>query len=110
MDELYELRKLDEPLDDVLDQEERELVARSVAAISKPVPAPPGWTSPGDGYVFGSLSSCRSSECGRSIAWFRTPAGKTAPYDATGISHFATCVAAERFRRPKRSDTRKEGS
>lgn len=108
MDELLELRKLDEPLDDVVRQEERDRVRAAVDEISAPLVVPSSVTPPGPGYVFASLSTCRSSACGARIAWFRTPAGKTAPYDLDGVSHFATCVAAERFRRPR--STRKEGS
>lgn len=107
MDELFELRKLDEPLDDVTPAE-RELVAGALAEISAPLSVPDGWTAPGDRYGFSSLGTCRSFDCRREIAWYRTPAGKTAPYDRDGVSHFATCPAAERFRR-RRSDTGKEG-
>lgn len=37
--------------------------------------------------------------CGSTIYWFKTKAGKAAPYDADLVSHFATCPAAQRFKR-----------
>jgi len=43
---------------------------------------------------------CRS--CQASILWVVTvKAGKRAPIDPDGISHFATCPEAERWRKPK---------
>lgn len=55
-----------------------------------------GWLRPA-GYEIVSLDACRG--CGAAIAWARTPAGKYAPLDPSGTSHFATCPDADRFRR-----------
>lgn len=51
--------------------------------------APPGWELVG-------LGICRG--CREPIAWSRTPAGRSAPLDRDGTSHFATCPEADRFR------------
>lgn len=85
---------------------DRERVAGALAEISAPLPVPDGWSAPGPDYAFSSLGTCRSFDCRREIAWYRTPRGKTAPYDRDGTSHFATCPAAEKFRR-RRSDSSK---
>lgn len=55
-----------------------------------------GWTVP-DGWTLANIGHCRG--CGAAIAWTRTPAGRHAPLDRDGVSHFATCPDAERFRR-----------
>lgn len=44
-------------------------------------------------------SSC--SSCGRQIWFVRTAAGKSAPYTADGISHFADCRTAAQHRGPR---------
>lgn len=60
-------------------------------------------TSPGEGYTYASASPCRG--CGRLIHWWITPRDRRGPYDADGTSHFATCPAADKFKRatPPRS-------
>jgi hypothetical protein len=55
-----------------------------------------GWHRPA-AWAIVSLGRCRG--CGAPIAWARTPAGRSAPLDRDGVSHFATCPEAERFRR-----------
>jgi hypothetical protein len=54
-----------------------------------------GWHRPVD-WVIVSLAICRG--CHEQIAWARTSAGRSAPLDRDGITHFATCSEAERFR------------
>ena len=55
------------------------------------------------GYVYTGNRDCR--ECHKPIEWWKTPAGKMAPYDpmaietSRAVSHFATCVHAAHFRR-----------
>lgn len=58
-------------------------------------------------------SECRAKECRATIYWIKTSAGKAMPVDCEveggqepnahedglGVSHFATCAAANRFRR-----------
>jgi hypothetical protein len=61
----------------------------------------PGWTQP-DGWTLVAIAPCRG--CRELIAWARTPAGRQAPLDRDGVSHFATCPDAERFRRARRQD------
>ena len=46
--------------------------------------------------VIGDKSRCRA--CGAEIYWVKTRAGKRAPYTRGGISHFADCPEANRFR------------
>lgn len=55
--------------------------------------APEGWEL--DAHV----AACRS--CAAPIVWARTPAGKRAPVNADGTSHFATCPQAEAWRSPR---------
>ena len=55
-----------------------------------------GWLRP-EGWEIVTLDSCRG--CGAAIAWALTANRKYAPLDPSGISHFATCPRAERFRR-----------
>jgi hypothetical protein len=55
-----------------------------------------GWAHP-EGWVIINLARCQG--CGQPIAWARTPAGRSAPLDRDGVSHFATCPEADRFRR-----------
>jgi hypothetical protein len=54
-----------------------------------------GWHRPA-GWAIVSVSVCRG--CREPISWARTPAGRTAPLDRDGGSHFATCPEADRFR------------
>lgn len=42
---------------------------------------------------------CRSRECSATIWFFPTAAGKWAPIDPSGISHFPICPGAHRFRK-----------
>lgn len=42
--------------------------------------------------------SCRG--CGAPVYWITTAAGKAMPVDLDGVSHFATCPQAAKFRRP----------
>ena len=44
-------------------------------------------------------SACRS--CESPIVWCKTPAGKRAPVNPDGTSHFSTCPQADRWRRGK---------
>lgn len=62
-----------------------------------------GWRRP-PGWSIVTLDSCRG--CRATIAWALTPAGKYAPLDPSGISHFATCPQADRFRRAVKSGAR----
>ena len=57
---------------------------------------PFGWTLPA-GHEFDNLGKCRS--CGADIAWCFTRAGKRAPVNPDGTSHFATCPQAETWRK-----------
>ena len=41
------------------------------------------------------------SSCGRQIWFIRTAAGRSAPYTADGISHFADCRTAAQHRGPR---------
>lgn len=38
--------------------------------------------------------------CGREIWWVRQAGGRMMPEDNDGTTHFATCPAAEKFRKP----------
>lgn len=51
---------------------------------------PLGWTADNVGH-------CRS--CGATVMWCWTPAGRKAPIDPDGKSHFATCPQAADWRR-----------
>jgi hypothetical protein len=55
-----------------------------------------GWHRPQDWEIV-SVARCRG--CHQLIAWARTPSGRSAPLDRDGVSHFATCPDAARFRR-----------
>lgn len=55
-----------------------------------------GWHRP-EGWIITNLGYCRG--CGAQIAWCRTAAGRHAPLDRAGTSHFATCSDAATFRR-----------
>jgi hypothetical protein len=55
-----------------------------------------GWSRPA-GWTVTNLGRCRG--CGAAIAWCRTTAGRHAPLDRDGTSHFATCPQADTFRR-----------
>lgn len=54
------------------------------------------WTVPA-GWTIGELGHCRS--CGDPVMWATTPAGKRAPLNQDGVSHFATCPQASTWRR-----------
>ena len=54
------------------------------------------WLIP-EGYRPDNLSSCRS--CGEQILWAITPRGKRAPLNRGGVSHFATCPDAMKWRK-----------
>lgn len=47
------------------------------------------------------LSNCRS--CGVLILWVITAKGKRAPYNRDGVSHFATCPEAQKWRKNART-------
>lgn len=51
-----------------------------------------------DGTV-GDLGTCRA--CGAPMVWIITKKGKKSPMNKDGTSHFGTCPAADRFRRPR---------
>jgi hypothetical protein len=53
---------------------------------------PLGWTASNEG-------RCRS--CHAEVLWCVTPAGKKAPIDRDGKSHFATCNDPDRWRKPR---------
>lgn len=57
-----------------------------------------GWTIP-PGYLPQTLGRCRADTCRQIVLWTRTPAGRVMPLDRDGVSHFATCPEARRFRR-----------
>lgn len=59
-----------------------------------------GWTVPTD-YRPESIGRCRG--CGALVLWCATPSGKRSPHDRDGVSHFATCPEAARFRRVRRA-------
>lgn len=58
---------------------------------------PDGWVVPTTATPQ-DLANCRS--CGTLILWVITAKGKRAPYNADGVSHFATCPSASKWRRP----------
>lgn len=55
------------------------------------------------GYGFRGNNNCR--DCQEPMEWWKTPAGKMAPYnpmpdeDSPALSHFATCKFAANFRK-----------
>jgi hypothetical protein len=57
---------------------------------------PVGWKVP-LGWTAGDEGLCRS--CRAPILWCTTPAGKKAPVNRDGTSHFATCPEANSWRR-----------
>ncbi len=60
---------------------------------------PHGWVVP-EGYAIELReppSRCRS--CGAEIAWAITPAGKKAPLNRDGSSHFSNCPQAGTWRK-----------
>lgn len=57
---------------------------------------PAGWVIPST-MTFAGLGVC--SACREAIAWAITAAHKRAPLNRDGVSHFATCPFAHRFRR-----------
>ena len=60
------------------------------------VPAFVGWTLP-EGWKPDNIGRCRS--CRAEVLWCITPAGKKAPVDPDGTSHFASCPDATAWRR-----------
>jgi hypothetical protein len=54
-----------------------------------------GWFRPA-GWQIEAIATCRG--CRQAISWARTRSGRLSPLDRDGISHFATCPEAERFR------------
>jgi len=65
-----------------------------------------GWSRPSEWSIV-SVGVCRG--CRQSIAWARTPAGRTAPLNRDGTSHFATCPEADRFRLARSQQPRVTG-
>jgi len=64
-----------------------------------------GWKYP-EGYRPDNIARCRS--CDKQVLWCITPKGKRMPVDRDGVSHFATCPAADQWRRkPGRAPRRK---
>jgi hypothetical protein len=55
-----------------------------------------GWTVPA-GFEPDNIGRCRS--CSELMLWCITPAGKRAPLNRDGTSHFATCPQAAAWRR-----------
>ena len=57
-----------------------------------------------DGYTFATMKTC---PCGERFELWNTPRGATMPMnpmaelDSPAVSHWATCVKAEQFRRKK---------
>lgn len=77
--------------------------AAALVQSAEPVDRPPsdrwaGWTIP-EGYVPNTVAICRGRGCGAEILWCTTPNNRPSPHDRDGISHFATCPDAPRFRR-----------
>lgn len=56
----------------------------------------PGWAIP-DGWTAANQGRCRS--CDAEVLWCLTPAGKRAPLNRDGTSHFSNCPQAESWRR-----------
>jgi hypothetical protein len=66
--------------------DERDLEEQATLSWAVPL----GWTA-------GDVGRCRS--CHAPVMWCVTPAGKKAPINADGISHFATCPDRDQWRR-----------
>lgn len=56
----------------------------------------------------GHLAQCKGPRCPEFVVWvYNERTGKTSPYnvqpspEGKAVSHFATCIDADRFRRPK---------
>lgn len=58
-----------------------------------------GWIVPA-GYTPIRLGACRG--CHVQVAWLESLRGRPCPFDRDGISHFATCPEAPRFRAGRR--------
>lgn len=71
-----------------------DLIIAAVAAYLAPAPA---WVVP-DGYTPDGVGGCRS--CHDMVLWVHTKAGKRAPLNPDGTSHFATCPQAPTWRKP----------
>lgn len=65
------------------------------------MPLPPSWTLP-EGYTFTNLGRCRAENGRAEVAWCITPAGRHAPINRDGTSHFSSCVDALSFRKRSR--------
>lgn len=46
-------------------------------------------------------SRCKAEECRAVVLWAETHNGRKAILNTDGTSHFASCPAAERFRKPR---------
>lgn len=58
---------------------------------------PPGWRVMGN--VFGR---CKDTSCRAAVAWYvHRGSGRRSPFNADGVSHFATCPGASGFRRSR---------
>lgn len=69
--------------------------------MKRPNPAPPEGSTIPEGYTFDSVGTCRAPSCRATILWCITRAGKRAPLNPDGISHYATCPEAGSFRRTR---------
>lgn len=90
------------PLSDQLvpDQAARDRIERAAAravmdAITGAV-HPPAWVVP-DGYAPDGVGACGS--CHQFVLWVHTRAGKRAPLNPDGTSHFSNCPQAPQWRR-----------
>lgn len=65
-----------------------------------PLPdTPPAGRVIPDGYTFTNVGRCTA--CGAPLSWCTTKAGRRAPLNPDGTSHFADCPQAASFRRPR---------
>lgn len=56
------------------------------------------WIIPEDWLYLGDIPArCRS--CDARVLWLESKNGKRSPFDPDGISHFATCPQADRWRK-----------
>ena len=57
------------------------------------------------GYKHENTSKCTGPNCGKDIAWYRTPRGKRIPLDEGTLEpHWTTCPDAETFKNKDRSE------
>lgn len=66
--------------------------------MTTPTLPPEGWAVPA-GWTPTELGRCRS--CATEILWCFTPAGRRAPVERDGVSHFAHCPDAGTWRKPR---------